>query len=666
MEYYNNILCVTGKELIISESNPNGVVPKGTLWNWINRGKIKNLNSHAGYGIPARYKLDAIPEPYRTLWKEKNNPEERAATDAFLNNYKRDETAAEFYADYVIEYGEGLNDKGIPEEKQEEYTCNASVLNTIRLTKEECQVERRARGMSKYKNFWERAARSMSRFHEKGIVHTLPENPRRLQDRYKIYMEDGYESLIHKNYANKFTVKINDEAGEWILAQWMSQIDRVTIEQLFVRYNQKAHELNEEANKTVWKKLKTSDSIRNYLFRPEIERIWHAARYGELSSKEKYSRQNRTILPTRRDSLWYSDGTKLNYFYKDEKGNVHTCNVYEVIDVYSEYFLGYHISRSEDYEAQYFAYKMALQTSWHKPYEIRYDNQGGHKKLESGDFLKNLSKLSINTQPYNGKSKTIESAFGRFQAEFLHKDWFFTGQNITSKKKESKANMEFILANISNLPTLEEIKETYKMRREEWNNAIHPKGKISRRAMYETSVNDGTREIDMLDVVSVFGITTKEPATYTASGIELTIKDKKHPFEVLTPEGTPDKDFNRRNIGRRFYRRYCPEDLSAIALYEKDTTGMRFIAYAQPYLGVHRAIQDQTNIDTLRIRSNQVANKEERIQDEINRAKLLEKHGLHPNQHGLNVAPIKGVTSGKKTEERYRSVFERRKQSNRR
>ena len=38
--------------------------------------------------------------------------------------------------------------------------------------------------------------------------------------------------------------------------------------------------------------------------------------------------------------------------------------VYEVIDAYSEVLLGYYISDTENFEAQYNAYRMAIQNSW--------------------------------------------------------------------------------------------------------------------------------------------------------------------------------------------------------------------------------------------------------------------------------------------------------------
>ena len=235
-----------------------------------------------------------------------------------------------------------------------------------------------------------------------------------------------------------------------------------------------------------WKEVKSSKTLYNFLNSEDVKDLWWGHRYGELKSKEKFEMQFKTKLPTRPNALWYSDGTKLNYFYLDENNQMRTCMVYEVMDVASECFIGYHISDSENFEAQYAAYKMALQFAGVKPYQITFDNQGGHKKLGSANFLQNLSRLAIPTKPYNGKSKSIESAFGRFQSEYLKRDWFFTGMNIQTKKAESKANMEFILANKENLPTLEGIKKAYAARRHEWNTAKHPHSELTRLEMYKT------------------------------------------------------------------------------------------------------------------------------------------------------------------------------------
>jgi hypothetical protein len=206
--------------------------------------------------------------------------------------------------------------------------------------------------------------------------------------------------------------------------------------------------------------------------------------------------------------------------------------------------------------------------------------------------------------------------------------------------------MEFIHANTKMLPTLEQIKETYKKHRDEWNNSEHYKTGMSRLEMYRTSVNEKSKKVGLLDMIEMFGITTKRPSTYTSAGIEIEVKKKVYAFEVLNNEGEPDRDFNRRNISRRFYVRYQPDDMSIVGLYEKNANGeLRFIELAQTYLYVHRAKQDQTSWDLHIIRQTEHKNKEERIEMAKERNSLLEKHGLHPNQHGLNVAPLKGITS---------------------
>ena len=639
MEYHNNILCVTGGELILSEENPKGVVTIFNYKNLVNRGRIKVLR-RACYGTPALIDFYSIPIQYRETWISKNgDPNQKAKENKFLAAYEFDAAAEDYFKTYTFIYND--NEKRLSDEKIREYTNNASILNAIKKVREKMSTNRRALGMKRFVDFWGSAASLLEAFSKKGITHSLPDNSRRLQDKFSKYVQDGYLSLIHKNYMNSAAVKINEEAGEWILAQWMSVIERVTMAQLFKRYNSVAKENG-------WKPLKTEQTLRDWLYRPDIEVIWHAARHGELSAKEKYSKQNRTKMPTMRDSLWYGDGTKLNYFYRDEAGNVHTCQVYEVIDVYSECFLGYHISKSENHEAQYHAYKMALTKAGQRPYEIKYDNQGGHKKLEGGDFLKRLARISRVTSPYNGKSKTIESAFGRFQADYLHQDWFFTGQNVTATKKESKTNMEFILANLSNLKTLDEIKELYRQRREEWNAAPHPKTGIARAEMYRTSVNAECIKVGITDMIEIFGVTTTDARQYLASGIVLEVGKKKHAYEVLTTDGDIDMAWHRRNVGRTFYRRYCPDDMSMIGLYVKDSTGMRLVTIAQEYDIVQRNTQEQTHGDLVRIRTLQNLNKEQRIAGELERSAILEKHGLHPNQHGLNVAPLKGITSGKK------------------
>lgn len=638
MEYFNNTLCITGRELIQSDANPVGLVAKGTYDSWVARKKVLVLRQGKGEGNYALIALESLPEKYRKLAKLKfGNPEIMAQREGLLKYLEEDREAARWFGGYRIGYDE--NEKSLPDDVQELYCHNAAVLNAIGKYWEAHCIGLRGRNRRPMAGeFWKNAAEAAQRL-PKQWACDLPKNPKRLRIKYEDYKRNGYFVILSQKFGNKNTQKITPEVCDWLIAQWASFINIVTIEQLHARYNQ-------VADSKGWKKIKSSAAIRDFLYKPEIEEQWYAARYGELAYKEKFVRQHRTNLPTYRDSLWYSDGTKLNYYYQDEDGKIATCNVYEVMDVYSEVFLGYYISKSEDFEAQYNAYKMAVKTSGHKPFEIKFDNQGGHKLLDAGGFLQNVSRHAIKTTPYNGKSKTIESAFGRFQASYLHEEWYFTGQNVTANKLESNARTEFVLANARNLPTLAEVKTAYEVKRNAWNDAPHPKTGIPRMEMYRTSANSATQEVDFLDMITMFGIMTKDPSTYRSSGIQIEVKKQKYEFEVLGADGMPDADFNRRNIGRRFYVRYDIEDMTAVSLYEKDAADrFRFITFAQPFIRVQRNMQEQTSSDLSFIRQMQERNRSQRIDNAKQLNDRLARYDLHPNQHGLNVPKPKGIST---------------------
>ena len=645
MEYYKDILCISGADLVITESNPNGLVPLTTYINWSIRKRINIVRRGGGEGFPALIEFDSLPAKYRQMAKVRfGDPQVESQKQGIMKYLEHDLKAIDFFKKHKVDYEE--NEKGLPDKIQQLYSNNAAVLNALKRAWSDHVLNSKSKRPMSGK-FWDSASKAIKNL-PKEWKCDLPENPRRLKTKLDDYLANGYSAILSGKWGNQNTRIITSEIGDWLIAQWSSYINAVTLEQLHARYNQHADKVNKEAGKVVWKKIKSSSAIRDYLFRPDIEERWYAARYGELAYKENYTRQHKTKLPGFRDSLWYSDGTKLNFYYQDENGNTKTANVYEVMDVYSECFLGYYISRTEDFEAQFFAFKMAIKTSGCKPYELRFDNQGGHKKLDNGGFLGNIAKHAIRTAPHNGKSKTIESAFGRFQASYLHEEWYFTGQNITAKKKESKGRTEFILANLKNLPTLERIKEVYLEKRAAWNNAPHPKTGIPRIEMYRTSANDKAQEVDVLDMISMFGITTKEPSTYKSSGITFEVKKQKYEYEVLGSDGMPNNEFMRKNISRKFYIRYDLDDMDMVSLYEKDASGMRFITFAQPYIKVQRNIQEQTSKDAAFIRRMETANKLQRIANAKDTNELLAKHNLHPNQHGLNAPKPKGLNMRKK------------------
>lgn len=554
---------------------------------------------------------------------------------------ENDANAFEFYSGFVREDGKTLSDKQITQ-----YTAEASILGAI----QSLMKTRIARlNYSKKAGIWPRLSQYIQDIDTDRFPHKLPVNHRSLERKYNKFIEHEYAALIHGGLGNKNTEKINDDAKEWLIARWGDRVNKVAnIAQMLSEYNERAKNM-------AWKPLKNEGTIRAYLFKPDVQYLWYGHRYGELKFKEKFVFHSSTKMPTMRDSLWYSDGTKLNYYYLDDNGNVATCQVYEVMDTFSEVLLGYHISKSEDFEAQFNAYKMAINFAGHKPYELKYDNQGGHKKLENTSFLTRIAKLALKTKPYNGKSKTIENAFKRLQTQFLKKDWFFTGQNITASEEESKANREFILANKKNLPTLERVEEIYIKRRNEWNRAQHYNTKEPKLEMYNSSTNPDTPEFGILEYIDVFWVLRDKPITCRAGGLSFTHKGVEYKYVLYKNNGKVgyDRDIDipwiARNIDKKFHVRFDPSDFSIIRLYEKNSKGdLRFVTEAETLIVPHRNKQEQEDWEAKHFSAVMKAQDDIRITVRDTMDEMQSFFGIGVEDYGMNKPPLKGIETGKR------------------
>ncbi len=631
-QYYNNSICIPAEvlygdlKLMSYDAYKQQCVRKSL-------NKVKN----ACPGQPALLDFESLPTQFKQAVKDKlGDPYKVAKRNAIQEMIEIDLQASFYFRDYLYD-----GDKSLSNEKQREYTMNASVLKVLEQLANNRKLFCKALG-GRALRIWETLAVTVSELDKTIYPHTLPTNARSLERAYARYRDNGYYGIIHKNYGNDHSEKLNSEAKYWVIARWGDQVRRVaTVEQLFFEYNQ-------QADLKGWKKLEDSKALYNYLHREDIQEIWYAHRHGELKAKEKFGFQHSTKMPTMRDSLWYSDGTKLNYYYQTEEGKVSTISVYEIMDAYSEVLLGYHIAESENYATQYCAYKMALQFAGHKPYQLGFDNQGGHKKLTAGSFIEKITHLAIRTQPYNGKSKTIELAFKRFQEHYLKQDWYFTGQNIQAKRLESKANMEFINANKQNLPTLAEIKAKYLERRNQWNNAAHHATGISRMEMYLNSTNERTPKIQLWDMVDIFWLLREKPVTYTAYGLTFTEKKESYTYTVYGENRLPNMDWHRKNIDKKFYVKFDPEDFSMIYLYEKDPKGeLRFVTEAETKVTVARGKQEQEQFDHEWIASIQKLNDSARINRVNEMDEILRHHGMHAEDYGLNSPNVLGLTKKK-------------------
>lgn len=575
--YQNNILCVHATWLVDEE-----ILTESNYKQLCSRGHLKKVTT-GGNGRKALIQFDTMRSDIKNKVIElAGDPYAKVSTITFTDYIENDTKAYDFFRNFTLDNGEAL-----PEKTQKEYCANANVCNAIDYIVKSKLAQRKALAGSKI-NVWERLTAVVSELPKHTYPHTLPANQRRLKDKVNQYLNEGYEVFIHKSFGSKNAEKLNDDAKQFVFARWCDRIKKVT------NYSQLLREYNTEAQEQGWKMLKSEQSLINFLTDPKIEPLWYGHRHGELGFKEKYTMQFKTALPSMRDSLWYSDGTKINWYYQDENGKMKTTNVYEVMDAYSEVFLGYHISENEDYEAGYQAYKMAIKTSGHRPYQVSFDNGSGNLKLHNGGFFDKISHMAVKVAPYNGKSKTIESAFGRFQAQFQAQEWNFTGQNITAKKASSRANMEFILANKEKLPTLSEMKALYAKRRQEWNSAPHPKTGKPRIDMYYESINVEAPEVSPFQMVDFFWIERNQAVTCTSGGISFKEKNIQYDYVVYQENSRNiDQGWHLKNVNQKFIIKFDPDDMSLIYLYKKTPLGLKFECAAETKVEIHRNKQEQ-------------------------------------------------------------------------
>lgn len=633
MEIYKGITAVTYRELT-DDSRGEPVMSKEAYKSLIrkDRRRLEVIRPGKGLDNEALISWASIPARYKEKFIDRYGDPEKIMSEK-QKVLKYDEAAFEYFS-------EGIKSEGpvIKSEKAKEYAINASVLNRLLERLDTQKVSRNKCGNST-PIAWEGIAAESERLRNE-YGHTLPKSTARLRDKMREYRREGYRCLVSGKLYNFNSVKITEDAGRYLIALKRSFNPRYTDRQIFEKYNEDAPEMG-------WKVLKAPSSVVQYLNRPEVRVQWDDAVYGELHAKQRYQRQNVTILPTRRDSLWYGDGTKLNLYYKvytPQGVKMATLWVFEVVDAYSECLLGYDIATSETFESMFAAYRMAIETTGHLPVELAYDGQGGTRRGDAQEWLSKIARYSHWVAPHNPQSKTIESIFGRFQSQVLHKHFNYTGGNITDKSEKSRPNIEFIEANVEALPTYDELCAMYAEARQEWNLMRHFKYGKPRIELYEASMNE--ESICLTDAVrrDLFWMTTQKDSTFTARGIQITVNKRKYIYDVYSPDGMPDMKFRRDNTGRAFYVQYDPQDMDHVRLCTKDGYGYRFIAEARPYVEIHRAMQDQTTEErSFAIRMVNL-NKLERVRRYLDNLNLSMEFGMAPEQQGFVAPKLQGMT----------------------
>lgn len=149
--------------------------------------------------------FDSLPRQIKESFKDP-----RVAEHPLEPFYKLDKDAVEFFGTY--KYSNGLY---LPDETQDKYIVNASVLQGATLLKEARERERLNK-MGSLRGVMSSICFDVKTFNPilkktYGVEHSLPENERRFGEKFNDFINIGYESLVNKNLGNKNALVATDE-----------------------------------------------------------------------------------------------------------------------------------------------------------------------------------------------------------------------------------------------------------------------------------------------------------------------------------------------------------------------------------------------------------------------------------------------------------------------
>lgn len=203
MEYYNNQLCISVRELtaVMTEANYRQLAARGKL----------TVVRRACRGQYALVAVESLPDKYREAVRIRY-PEGSTAVlhELFRHSYAVDAEARAYYAAFRFEDGDTL-----PPEKIREYTVNASVIRSVQRLLADTRALRRAQQGGRVQ--WSELAACVS-FFKQEYGHTLPESTLRFQRKVADFNREGYACLISGKFRNQNSRKVTHRIERLLLS----------------------------------------------------------------------------------------------------------------------------------------------------------------------------------------------------------------------------------------------------------------------------------------------------------------------------------------------------------------------------------------------------------------------------------------------------------------
>lgn len=577
VQYYNNTLALEANWLVeqdvISESNYKQLQLRNKI-QVIRRGCLNT---------PALVAYDSMPERFKRRVVEVigRSPYDMVKVNQLQALVEDSVELSDYFENYKIAEG-----RFIPQNTRHEYYINAIVLEAIHRLLTDKRAKRSALG-HKAVGIWSKIADAVLELDRTRFPHTLPANPRRLEDKYKRYRAEGAESLIHKNFANKYAAKVDDKDKESVIIELLAAPNNLDNVQVMKFYNL-------IAEKAGWKKI-TAGTVANW--RDEYETMIYAGRRGAVAFSNKKTMQVKRSAPTAPLYFWTLDGWDAELLFQKREGNRTTFHnrptVVVVLDAYNKYPVGYAVGERENPELIQMALRNAARHTaelfgvMYRTHQIQSDR---YAVKTMTPYYEAICDKFTPARAKNAKAKIIEPYFNHINKAYCQYQPNWSGFGITSNP-EKQPNTEYLNKIRHNFPTFDMVCQQIDVMM-----MAERSHKIEQYMQAWDSTPDSDKiELSYKNYLMQFGQTTGRHILMQHSGLHPTICGVKRTYDCY------DSSY-RSHSSVKWNVLYDPDDLSKVLAVNDDGT-LQYILeekYVQPMALKDRKPGDSEQLQRVR------------------------------------------------------------------
>ena len=376
-------------------------------------------------GFSALIEFDSLCQDWKNLLIVKfGEPKREIRKSFFAECYEYDQEAYTFFQQFTY----GKEQRYLPEEVQEEYTANASVLNTILKVKKNRIGLRKAQG-GRIGDIWEVLSKEVNNFLE--VPHTLHTNKDNLRKQVAKYVAESYSSIVSKRWGNDNARIVTDETLKLLTAMFSEHRSKPTATEIARTYDSFINgyvdlynpETGELYDPKAFKKL-SATTVKMYLAKWENRIGTDAKRSGNRQVLiGKYIPHHETEAPKMAGSLISIDDRQPPFWY--EKGK--RMWFYIGIDLASECMTTFVYGKSkEGIILDFYRQMVRNYTEWgvNMPHGLECESSLNSSFKET--FLKEGRMFqSVRIEANNARGKRIERYFGalRYESEKQQEGW---------------------------------------------------------------------------------------------------------------------------------------------------------------------------------------------------------------------------------------------------